>query len=92
MTIVLPKELQLEGEKEYHNRWIMTKPLPTGCIKRKKTIPDWCKFNLLVKKVSIEDKIEHSFIVDIKIDPNKAGEKELLLNKIYPPIFEKISC
>ena len=33
----------------------LTKPLPTVCIKKKKTIPTWCESNLLINKASIED-------------------------------------
>ena len=97
--------LQLNDEYEYHGRRVvskilkmdknnqygqeMTKPLPTGCIKKEKTIPIWYKFNLLTEKVSVEDKIGHLFVADIKFDKHKAGERQYLFNEIYLPIFDK---
>ena len=42
---------------------------------------------MLLDKTSHEDTIGHLFIVDIKFHNIK--EETLLLNEIYPPIFEK---
>ena len=69
----------------------MTKPLPTSCIKKQKSILDWRHFNLtkLNWKITPQDKIGHLFIIDIKFGPKKAGEKEFLFNKISLLIFEK---
>ena len=66
----------------------MTKPLPTGCIKDDSNIL-LETFNLLLEKVNFEDKISHSFVVDIVFDSENATEKELAYNEIYPPIIEK---
>ena len=42
---------------------------------------------VLLENVTLEDKLGHLFVVDIKFaDINK---KTLLFNEIYPPIFEK---
>ena len=69
----------------------MTKPLPTSCIKKQKSILDWHNFNLekLNWKITPQDKIGHLFIIDIKFGPKKDGEKKFLFNKINLPIFEK---
>ena len=65
----------------------MTKPLPYGCIKRKKKVLNFDELTELLKNLSLQDKIGHLFTVDIEfIDINK---KTLLFNEIYPPIFEK---
>ena len=55
----------------------MTKPLPTSCIKKQKSILDWRNFNLekLNWKITPQDKIGHLFIIDIKFGPKKNGEK-----------------
>ena len=65
----------------------MTRPLPSGCIKRKSTVPSFEELEHLLKYVSSEDKIRHIFTVDIEfLDINP---KTLLFNEIFPPIFEK---
>ena len=56
----------------------MTKPLPYGCIKKEKTVPDLQKFYFILQNLSIGDKIGHLFDV-----------KTLLSNEIYTSIFEK---
>ena len=65
----------------------MTKPLPYGCIKKKKHVPSLDELKELLKSVTLDGKLGHLFVVDIKFpDVNK---KTLLFNDIYPPIFEK---
>ena len=66
----------------------MTKPMPTGCIKENNS-PSWLTFNLLLETVTLEDKIGHLFIVDIKFDTENADERKYLYNEIFPPIIEK---
>ena len=44
----------------------MTKPLPYGCIKRKKKVLNFDELTELLKNVSLEDKTEHLFMVDIE--------------------------
>ena len=64
----------------------MTKPLPNGCIKKKKFL-NLEELSELLKSVTLEDKIGHLFTVDIKF--SDINLKTLLFNEIYPPIFEK---
>ena len=66
----------------------MTKPLPTGCIKNDSDL-SWRTFNLLLESVSLEDKIGHLYVVDIKFDHENATEKQIAYNELYPPIVEK---
>ena len=66
----------------------MTKPIPTGCIKEHPS-PSWKKFNLLIESVTLDDKIGHLFVVDIKFDKKNATEREILHNKILPRVIEK---
>ena len=40
----------------------MTKPLPTGCIK-KKEVMSYRKFDLLLETVDLDDKTGHLFVV-----------------------------
>ena len=65
----------------------MTRPLPYGCIKRKKKVLSIEELTELIKNVTLEDKIGHIFTLDI--DFSDVNEKTLLFNEIYPPIFEK---
>ena len=67
--------------------FVMTKPLPYGCIKKKENLPKFEELAVLLENLTLEDKLGHLFVVDIKFaDINK---KTLLFNEIYPPIFEK---
>ena len=72
---VISKVLKLDENNQYGHA--MTKPLPTGCV------------NLLLESVSLEDKIGHLYVVDIKFDHENATEKQIAYNEIYPPIVEK---
>ena len=79
------KIIKMDENNQY--RMAMTKPLPYGCIKRKKKVLNIDELTELLKNVSLEDKIGHLFTVDIEfLDINK---KTVLFNEIYPPIFEK---
>ena len=64
----------------------MTKPLPYGCIKKKRFL-NLEELSELLKSVTLEDKIGHLFTADIKF--SGINPKTLLFNEIYPPIFEK---
>ena len=66
----------------------MTKLLPTGCIKDDSDI-SWETFNILLEKGNFEDKVGHLFVVDIIFDLKNATKRQLIYNKIYPPIIEK---
>ena len=65
----------------------MTKPLPYGCIKKKKQVPSLEELATLLENVTLEDKLGHLFVVDIEF--SDINEKTLLFNEFYPPIFEK---
>ena len=64
----------------------MTKLLPTGCIKDDSDI-SWETFNILLEKGYFEDKVGHLFVVDIIFDLKNATKRQLIYNKIYPPII-----
>ena len=73
------KILKMDENNQYGQA--MTKPLPHGCIKKQKYVPSLVELNMLL------DTFGYLFIADIKFHNIK--EKTLLLNEIYPPIFEK---
>ena len=83
---VISKILKLDENNQYGH--VMTKPLPTGCIKNEADL-SWRTFNLLLESVSLEDKIGHLYIVDIKFDYKNATKEQIVYNEIYPPIVEK---
>ena len=67
----------------------MTKPLPYDCIKKQKEISTLRQFNLILENISIDNKIGHLFVINIKFSNEAADEKVLLFSEIYTPIFEK---
>ena len=79
------KVIKMDENNQYS--FAMTKPLPYGCIKKKKRVPSLEELTEIVKSVTLEDKLGHLFVADIEFsDINK---KTLLFNEIYRPIFEK---
>ena len=58
------KIIKMDGNNQYG--MAMTKPLSYGCIKRKKKVLNFDELTELLKNVSLEDKIEHLFTVDIE--------------------------
>ena len=58
----------------------MTRPLPYGCIKRKKKVLSIEELTELIKNVTLEDKIGHIFTIDIEF--SDISEETLLFNKI----------
>ena len=58
----------------------MTKPLPTGSIKRKK-IPTMREFNLIIQGILDEDKAGPLFVVDIHFDKKNASEEQFSANE-----------
>ena len=66
----------------------MTKPMPTGCIK-KEPQPTWRTFNILLERVDLNDPVGHIFVVDISFDYEKAIARQCIYNEIYPSIIEK---
>ena len=83
---VITKIVKFDENNQYG--FAMTRPMPTGCIKQN-TLPTWSTFNLLLEKVSLEDKIGHLFVVDIEFDFENASHRQLIYNEIFPPIIEK---
>ena len=67
---IITKILKLNESNQYG--FAMTKSMPIGCIKEH-SAPSWLKFNLLLETVSLDDKIGHLFIVDIKFDREKSN-------------------
>ena len=47
------------------------------------------EFDLIMQGVSDEDKIGHLSVIDIHFDYKNASEKQLFLNEIFLPIFNK---
>ena len=76
---------EMNENNQYGNA--MTKPLPNDCIKKSKKVSSLCKFKIILRNFSHEDKIWHLFTVDIKF--HNKNPKTMLFNKIYTPIFEK---
>ena len=83
---VVSKILKMAENNQYGNA--LTKPLPTGSIKRKK-IPTMREFDLIIRGISDEDRIGHLFIVNIHFDKKNASKNQLFYNEIYLPLFEK---
>ena len=79
------KIIKMDENSQYG--FAMTKPLPCGCIKKKKNLPTLEELAVLLKNVTLEDKLGHLFVVDFEFAD--INEETLLFNEIYPPIFEK---
>ena len=60
---VISKILKLDENDQYG--FSMTKPMPTGSIKKK--VPRWRVFKLLLETVDLDDPIGHLFVVDMKV-------------------------
>ena len=56
----------------------MAKPLPIGCIKKEEVL-SWKKFDLLLKTVDLDDKIDHLLVVDIHFDYKNSTPRQLLI-------------
>lgn len=69
---LLSKILNMHENNQYGQ--VMTKLLPTGCIKKEKTVFDWHKFNLTIKKIAPEDLIGQIFVVNIEFDCKNAAK------------------
>ena len=82
--------LKLDGDENYVTRrviskmlkldeniqcgYAMTKPLPTGCIK-KEPQPTWKILDILLQKVVLDDPVGHLFVVDINFNYEKANRR-----------------
>ena len=83
---VISKILKLDENNQYG--YAMTKPLPTGCIK-KEPQPTWKTFDILLQKVDLDDPVGHLFVVDISFNYEKASPRQRTYNEIYQSIIEK---
>ena len=79
------KIIKMDENNQYGQA--MTKPLPYGCIKKKKKVLNLEELSDFLKSVTLEDKIGHVFTIDIEF--TDINPKTLLFHEIYPPIFEK---
>ena len=79
------KIIKMDENNQYG--FAMTKPLPYGCIKLKKSVPTLHELKELLANVTLDDKIGHLFIADIFFKDQ--NEKTILFNELYPPIFQK---
>ena len=70
---VVGKILKIDENNQYGN--VMTKPLPTGCIKKLKKTPTLRDFILLIKGILHHDKIGHLFVVNIEFNEIKCYPK-----------------
>ena len=77
---IVTKILKMDENNQYGNE--MTKPLPTGSIKRKK-ISNKKEFDLIVQGILDENKIGSLFVVNIHFEQKNASEKQLFFNEIY---------
>lgn len=84
---VISKILKLDENNHYG--YAITKPLPTGCIKNQKKMLTGWEFNMLLERVSLEDKIDHLFVVNIRFNKDLVTFTQLIYNKLYCSIFEK---
>ena len=55
----------------------MTKPLPTGCIKKQEALT-WIKFYLLLKTLDLDGKIVHLLVADISFDHKNTTSRQLI--------------
>ena len=76
---VITKILKLDENNHYG--YGMTKPLPTGCIKKNFDI-QWRTFYLLLQNVSLHHQIGQLYVVDIEFGHTKATEKQIVYSKI----------
>ena len=64
------KMIKMDENSQYG--FAMTKPLPYGCIKKKKNLPNLEELAVLLKNVTLQDELGHFFVVDIEFaDINK---------------------
>ena len=83
---IISKTLKLDKTNQYG--YAMTKPMPTGCIK-KEPEPTWRTFNMSLETVDLNNPIGHLFVVDISFHYEKAMPRQCVYNQIYPSIIEK---
>ena len=79
------KIIKMDENNQYGQA--MTKPLPFDCIKKQENVPAFDELAELLKGITLQDPIGHTFTIDIQF--SEVNEKTLLFNEIYPPFFEK---
>ena len=79
------KIIKMDENNQYGQA--MTKPLPCGCIKKKKKVLSLEELPALLKSVTLDDNIGHIFTLDMEL--SDINPKTLLFNETYLPIFEK---
>ena len=82
---VISKIIKFDENNQYG--FAMTKPMPVGAIKEKTA--SWTEFNILLEKVSLDDKKGHIFVVDIEFDNLHATDCQIMYNEMLPPFIEK---
>ena len=83
---VMSKILKLDENNQYG--LALTKPMATGCIKDDHDL-SWRTFNLLLESVTLDDPIEHLYLVVVELDFDRLTPKQKVYNEICPPIIEK---
>ena len=83
----MTKILKMDENNQCGNA--MTKPFPTGSIKRTKELPTMREFDLTVQGISDTDKIGHLFIVDIEFDHKNATKNRYFLMKFIQQFLRK---
>ena len=77
----------IKMDENNQHGFAMTKPLPYGCIKKKKTCSNLQELTEILAGVTLDDKLGHLFVVDIEFaDVNKNTS---IFNEMYPPMFKK---
>ena len=84
---VVTKILKMSENNQYGNA--MTRPLPTGSIKRVKKISTMREFDLILQSISHTDEIGHLFIVDIEFDKENDTEKKLISTRSIRQFLKK---
>ena len=84
---VVTEILKMDENNQYGNA--MTKPLPTGGIKKMKEIPSLKEFDLIMQVIFDEDKIEHLFVVDIESDEKMMMKNNYFLTKFTLQVLKK---
>ena len=82
---VISKLIKFDENNQYG--FAMTKPMPIGSVKEKS--PSWVEFNLLMKKVSLDDPIGHIFVIDVEFEHEKATDCQIMYNEKFPPFTDK---
>ena len=83
---IITKNLKMDENDQYDI--VMTKPMPTGCIKEHHA-PTWSIFTFLLEIFDLYNPIGLLYIVEIEFNEKDATEREHMYNEILPPTIEK---